>query len=94
MHFPGSCCLIREQHEGVLAEQQIHGCIIQRQGESVIECEVEIRGNEDDDDETLQPTVIETTASVKDGETVVLGASKAPGGSTAMIILLTAKIVK
>ncbi len=74
----------------------IESRIIQQGSESIIECEVEIRGPECEDDEqhAHHHTVIETTATVTDGETVVLGASKAAGGSNAMIVLLTAKIVR
>jgi len=45
------------------------------------------------EDSTHFPTLVETTTPVKSGETVVLGASKMQGGSSALIVLLTAKLL-
>ena len=74
---------------------EIDSRIVQPQGVPVIECEVEIRGSgEQEGREHSHRPMIETTATIKDGETIVLGASKAPGGTKAMIVLLTAKIVR
>ncbi len=39
------------------------------------------------------PTLLQTTATMKSGETVVLGASKMQGGTAALIVLLTAKLL-
>jgi len=39
------------------------------------------------------PTLLETSAGVKDGETVVLGASKMQENTAALIVLLTAKLL-
>ena len=44
-------------------------------------------------DRTFNPELLATTTTVKSGETVVLGASKMQGGSTALIVLLTAKLL-
>jgi len=39
------------------------------------------------------PKLLETTAAVKSGETVVLGASRMRGGENALIVLLTARLL-
>ncbi|MBI3693597.1 MAG: hypothetical protein HY238_01985 [Acidobacteria bacterium] len=44
-------------------------------------------------DRTFNPELLATTTTVKSGETVVLGASKMQGGSSALIVLLTAKLL-
>jgi hypothetical protein len=44
-------------------------------------------------DTTHFPSILTTTATVKSGETVVLGASKMRSGSSALIVLLTAKLL-
>ena len=44
-------------------------------------------------DRTFNPELLATTTTVKNGETVVLGASKMQGGSSALIVLLTAKLL-
>ena len=74
----------------------IESRILQQGGEAIIEFEIEVEGPPEnpEDDHDDRTTIIETTATAKDGETVVLGASKAPGGTNAMIVLLTAKIVR
>ena len=44
--------------------------------------------------ETTQwPSLLNTVTTVKSGETVVLGASKMRGGTVALIVLLTAKLL-
>ena len=42
---------------------------------------------------THTPTALRTSASLKSGETIVLGASKMQGGPNALIVLLTAKLL-
>ena len=44
-------------------------------------------------DAKQRPTLLETTTAAKNGETVVLGASKMQGGSSALIVLLTPKLL-
>ena len=67
--------------------------------ESALELEVELQGppmnvkNSGGNDTTTYPTILRTTATMKSGETVVLGASKMRGGANALIVLLTAKLV-
>ena len=46
-----------------------------------------------DGEVTNRPTMLETRATVKSGETVVLGASNVHGGPNAMIALLTTKLL-
>ncbi len=42
---------------------------------------------------TYEPALVETSSTLKSGETVVLGASKMQGGGNALIVLLTAKLL-
>ena len=44
-------------------------------------------------DVTDRPTLLETSTTLIGGETVVLGASKMQGGSSALIVLLTGKLL-
>lgn len=67
--------------------------------ESALEMSVEITGpptnikNNQGNDTTHWPNVLQTTATAKSGETVVLGASKMRGGNNALIVLVTAKLL-
>jgi len=67
--------------------------------DSVIETYVRIQGppmnikNNTGNDTTHWPTILDTTATGKSGETVVLGASKMRGGANALIVLLTPKLL-
>ena len=67
----------------------------------LLECNLTIRGRvsgtikgRDGQDIPVQPELLETSTSVKNGETVVLGASKMQGGNNGLIVLLTAKLLK
>jgi len=44
-------------------------------------------------EDIVRPELLGTSATVKDRETVVLGASKMQGSSNALIVLLTAKLL-
>ncbi len=65
---------------------------------ALIEAHIGIRGpgtvvKRSQGEDILRPELLNTSATVKDGETVVLGASKMQGGGTALIVLLTAKLL-
>lgn len=57
----------------------------------LIEVDLEITGPAAE--KTRAPKLLETTATVKSGETVVLGASRMRGGGDALIVLLTVKLL-
>jgi hypothetical protein len=67
--------------------------------ESMVEVSVDITGppinvkNNAGNDTTHFPSILTTTATVKSGETVVLGASKMRSGTNALIVLLTARLL-
>jgi hypothetical protein len=66
--------------------------------ESMLECRLNITGppmiiKDKGNDTSHSPTLLDTTATLKSGETAVLGASKMRGGTNALIVLLTAKLL-
>ena len=67
----------------------------------LLECNLTIRGpvsgtikGREEQEIPVQPELLETSTSIKNGETVVLGASKMQGGNNGLIVLLTAKLLK
>lgn len=74
------------------------GYLLFKMRDANLETDVQILGPptnilKDGNNNTQWPTLLNTTATLKSGETVVLGASKMRGGNNALIVLVTAKLL-